>query len=77
MKNWLKSISLAALATLFWAVIGFSVTEVRYSEVESQIANSARMIAENTAKTTLIGTFIGIRFMKLLCRMTTISPITT
>ncbi|MBN2253132.1 MAG: diguanylate cyclase, partial [Kosmotogaceae bacterium] len=57
MKNWLKSISLAALATLFWATIGFVVTEVRYSEVESQIANSARLIAENTAKTTFIGHF--------------------
>jgi|GEM_PF-3168257 len=57
MKNWLKSISLAALATLFWAIIGFAVTEVRYSEVESQIANSARLIAENTAKATFIGHF--------------------
>ena len=55
MKNWLKSISLAALATLFWAIIGFAVTEVRYSEVESQIAKSARMIAENAAETTFIG----------------------
>ncbi len=57
MKNWLIAVSLASVATLFWAVIGFAVTEVRYSEVESQIANSARMIAENTAKTTLIGHF--------------------
>lgn len=57
MKNWLKSISLAALATLFWAIIGFAVTEVRYSEVESQIAKSARMIAENAAETTFIGYF--------------------
>ncbi|MFA6657063.1 MAG: diguanylate cyclase, partial [Mesotoga sp.] len=57
MKNWLKSISLAALATLFWAIIGFAVTEVRYSEVESQIAKSARMIAENAAETTFIGHF--------------------
>jgi len=57
MKNVLIALSLAALATLFWAIIGFAMTEVRYAEVESHIANSARIIAENTAKTTFIGQF--------------------
>ncbi|WP_333642065.1 PAS domain S-box protein, partial [Mesotoga prima] len=57
MKNRLISLFLAAIATVFAAVIIFAMTEVRYSKIENHIANSARIITENNAKTAFLGYF--------------------
>ena len=65
MKNRLISLFLAAIATVFAAVIIFAMTEVRYSKIENHIANSARIITENNAKTAFPVTSTGIRCTRL------------